>query len=127
VGLENPPPGVEVDVDRLARSLVELRSRIGAPVCATRGAEGIVVTDPELTAVPGVRVPRPIDPTGAGDSVTAGAVLALAGGADLAEAALIGSLVASITIQQLATTGTARPDQLPDRLTLWQEQREENA
>ncbi len=87
----------------------------------------MVVTDPELTEVPGVRVRGPIDPTGAGDSVTAAAVLALAGGADLAEAALIGNLVASITIQQLATTGTARQDELPDRLTLWQQQREENA
>ena len=127
IGLENPPPGVEVQFDRLAASLVRLRAEIGAPVCATRGAEGIVVTDPELTEVPGVRVDGPIDPTGAGDSVTAAAVLALAGGADLAEAALIGNLVASITVQQLATTGTADRNELLHRLTLWQEQREENA
>ena len=78
-----------------------------------------MVSDPEPTHVPGVRVEGPIDPTGAGDSVTAGAVLALAAGAALPEAALVGNLVASITIQQLATTGTARPDQLPDRLEMW--------
>ena len=67
-----------------------------------------------------MRVDGPIDTTGAGDSATAGAVLALASGATLAEAALVGNLVASITIQQLATTGTARPRQLPARLEMWQ-------
>jgi sugar/nucleoside kinase (ribokinase family) len=83
----------------------------------------MVVTDPEPTIVPGVRVEGPTDPTGAGDSATAGAVLALAAGAELPEAALIGNLVASITVEQLATTGTARPDQLPERLRLWLGQR----
>ena len=56
----------------------------GAPVCATRGGEGMLVSDPEMTLVPGVRVEGPTDPTGAGDSATAGAVLALAAGAELA-------------------------------------------
>ena len=56
----------------------------GAPIVATRGAAGMVVTDPEMTLVPGVRVEGPTDPTGAGDSATAGAVLALAAGADVA-------------------------------------------
>ena len=79
----------------------------------------MVVSDPEMMLVPGVRVEGPTDPTGAGDSATAGAVLALAAGAELPEAALIGNLVASITVQQLATTGTARPNQLPPRLEMW--------
>lgn len=126
VGRENPPPDATVAFDELADSLAPLRREIGAPICVTRGREGMVVSDPEPTLVPGVRVEGPIDPTGAGDSVTAGAVLALAAGADLCEAALIGNLVASITIQQLATTGTARPDQLPDRLQTWLFQRKEN-
>ena len=38
-------------------------------------------------------------------------------------AALLGNLVASITVQQLATTGTARRDQLPERLQAWHAQR----
>ena len=46
-------------------------------------------------------------------------------GASLPEAALVGCLVASITIQQLATTGTARRDELPDRLGLWLTQQQE--
>ena len=123
VGIRNPPPGERIGVDRLAEAVVQLRARIGAPICATRGEEGMLVSDPELTLVPGVRVEGPTDPTGAGDSVTAGAVLALAAGAELPEAALVGNLVASITIGQLATTGTARPDELPPRLEMWLSQR----
>ncbi|NUQ65679.1 MAG: carbohydrate kinase, partial [Pirellulales bacterium] len=99
-----------------------LRAEVGGPIVATRGADGVVVSDPELTAVPGVRVEGPIDPTGAGDSATSGVVLALAAGATLPEAALVGNLVASITVQQLATTGTARPEELPPRLDLWRTQ-----
>ncbi|HUT91676.1 MAG TPA: PfkB family carbohydrate kinase [Thermoguttaceae bacterium] len=124
VGQENPPPDATVPFDALAPAIERLRARTGAPVCVTRGEQGTVVSDPEPTVVPGVRVEGPIDPTGAGDSVTAAAVLALASGAELPEAALVGNLVASITIQQLATTGTARPDQLPERLEMWLDQRQ---
>jgi len=69
-----------------------------------------------------VRVDGPTDPTGAGDSATAGAVLALAAGAAAPEAALLGNLVASITVQQLATTGTASPGQVAQRLQMWHTQ-----
>jgi sugar/nucleoside kinase (ribokinase family) len=79
----------------------------------------MLVSDPVPTLVPGVRVEGPIDPTGAGDSATAGTVLALATGATLPEAAVVGNLVASITVQQLATTGVARPEELSARLALW--------
>jgi hypothetical protein len=41
----------------------------------------------------------------------------------LAEAAVVGNLVASVTVEQLAQTGTASPDQLRDRLKTWLEQR----
>ncbi len=125
IGRENPPPGEQVPPEQLATAVAQLRAEIGGPICATRGPAGMVVSDPEMTIVPGVRVDGPTDPTGAGDSATAGAVLALAAGAELPEAALVGNLVASITVEQLATTGTARSDELPERLRLWQEQRDE--
>lgn len=122
VGHANPLPGDRVDSERLKSSLAVLRKQSGAPICVTRGAEGMLVTDPELTAVPGVRVEGPVDTTGAGDSVSAGLVLALTSGATLPEAGLVGMLVASITIQQLGTTGTATPDAVLERLALWQQQ-----
>jgi bifunctional ADP-heptose synthase (sugar kinase/adenylyltransferase) len=124
VGWENPPPSATVDPGRLAQAVMQLRSQTNAAVVATRGASGMLVSDPELTLVPGVRVEGPVDPTGAGDSATAGTVLALGAGASLPEAALVGTLVASITVQQLATTGVARPEELAPRLALWEKQQE---
>lgn len=115
-------PGEEVDLEELQAALAELRTQTGSPICATRGPHGMVVTDPEMTVVRGVRVEGPVDPTGAGDSAAAGCVLALAAGASLPEAALVGNLVASITVQQLATTGTARPEELGPRLEMWRAQ-----
>ena len=122
VGHDSPRPDEVVSIDRLQEALPGLRSEIGAPVCVTRGPTGMMVSDPEATLVPGVRLTGPTDPTGAGDSATAGAVLALCSGATLPEAALVGCLVASITVQQLATTGTATPEQVLERLDLWREQ-----
>ncbi len=119
VGKEDPLPDDTVDPVELQTAVDRLRSQTGAPICATLGAQGMIVSDPEMTMVPGVRLEGPTDPTGAGDSVTAGSVLALTAGAELPEAALIGNLVASITVQQLATTGTARIEQLPPRLRMW--------
>jgi sugar/nucleoside kinase (ribokinase family) len=123
-GLSGPPSGDEVDLATLQAGLARLRAAVGAPVVVTRGERGAIVTDPEPTEVPGVRLTGPVDPTGAGDSLAAGCVLALAAGATLPEAALVGCLVASITVQQLATCGTASRNELPARLQQWQSQRE---
>ena len=123
VGWQNPPPDATLELSRLADAVARLRARNQAPVVATCGAAGMLVSDPQLTMVPGVRVDGPIDPTGAGDSATAGTVLALAAGASLPEAALVGNLVASITVQQLAMTGTASREEIPSRLALWAAQR----
>jgi len=68
-----------------------------------------------MTHVPGVRVSGPIDIVGAGDSTMAGIVSALCSGATLVEAAQVGNLVASITIQQIGTTGTATRQQVIER------------
>lgn len=103
---------VEASACRLAR-------QTGRPVFCTRGENGIFVVDPrgrERTAnVPAYPVAGPIDIVGAGDSTNAAIACALAAGADLEIAAAFGNLVASITIQQLGTTGTASPNQIRDR------------
>jgi len=102
-----------------------LRERTGRPVVVTLGAGGALVCDETCTRVPGVRLDGPVDVTGAGDSATAGAVLALVAGATLPEAVLVGNLAASVTVQALGTTGTASPADLRDRLALWWEQQGE--
>jgi bifunctional ADP-heptose synthase (sugar kinase/adenylyltransferase) len=114
-----PPGADDPDDAAVVQAMAELRKRTGRPVFVTAGRRGMWTSDPEPALVRGVRVPEPTDPTGAGDSATAGAVLALCAGASPAEAALVANLVASITVQQLAVTGTARPEELVPRLEMW--------
>lgn len=92
------------------------QNRTGQPVFITLGPEGILCADGEETQqVPGIPVPGPIDIVGAGDSVSAGIVSALCAGASCVDAARVGVLVSSITIQQIGTTGTASPEQVLQR------------
>ena len=118
----NPAVGEEVTLEELQRVIPQLRQENGAPVFVTCGERGILVSDPEVILVPGVKVTGPIDPTGAGDSASAGAVMSLCSGATPAEAALVANLVASITVQQLGTTGSASPDQVRAALAVWHAQ-----
>ncbi|MEA3399655.1 MAG: PfkB family carbohydrate kinase [Armatimonadota bacterium] len=88
-------------------------------VVVTVGGQGVVVVTDEAQPfhVPAVRVEGEIDIVGAGDSFTAGMASTLAiRGTSLDEAAIVGNLVASITIQQIGTTGTASPEQVLQRL-----------
>ncbi len=121
-GVHDPEPGSEIPDARIARALAETEAMAGAGVYATVGERGVWVGGPRPVRVPAVLVPPPVDPTGAGDSFSAGAVLALAAGASPVEAALMGNLIASITVRQLSTTGTARPEELSGALDLWKEQ-----
>ena len=94
-----------------------LSRRTGRAVYATVGPDGIICVDGEAGQhIPGIPVSGPIDIVGAGDSTTAGIVSALCAGATPAQAAHLGCLVASITIQQLGVTGTATPAQVRTRL-----------
>lgn len=93
-----------------------LGERTNRPVFITLGPRGQMVhTQQETTLVPTINVPGPIDIVGAGDSTTAGIICALVSGWSPTQAALLGNIVASITIQQLGTTGTASPQQVLQR------------
>ncbi len=108
------------DILRAGRKLIH---RTGRPAVVTLGADGLLVVGEGADAlVPGYHVSGPIDIVGAGDSVTGGTVTALCAGATLPEAALVGNLVASITIQQIGVTGTATPQQLRERLVEYNRQ-----
>jgi rfaE bifunctional protein kinase chain/domain len=94
-----------------------LRRHSGRGVVVTHGEQGAFVFDQDgVQHVPGIVVAGPIDAVGAGDSVMAGLVAGLCAGATLVEAARLGNLAASITIQQLGTTGTASRAQVQARL-----------
>lgn len=96
------------------QAAVELSRKTGLRLFCTLGERGMLVVRPdaEPVEVPAVRVSGPIDIVGAGDSATSGIVASLLSGADGIEAASVGNLVASITIQQLGTTGTATPEEV---------------
>lgn len=92
--------------------------RNGRNVFVTQGEEGIWLSRPDGSSatVAGIPLTGPLDIVGAGDSATSGMVAALLAGATDVEAATIGNLAASITVEQLGTTGTASPDQMRARL-----------
>jgi bifunctional ADP-heptose synthase (sugar kinase/adenylyltransferase) len=91
-----------------------LANRNQATAYCTVGAKGILVARPgqPVEMVPGFPAPGPVDIVGAGDSATSGIVASLLAGASETEAATIGNLVASITVQVVGSTGTATPDQV---------------
>jgi rfaE bifunctional protein kinase chain/domain len=90
-------------------------------VFCTDGAHGTLLGSPfdspdcPRTRIPAFPVSGPIDIVGAGDSTSAGIVCAMASGVSVEASAAFGNLVASITIQQLGTTGTATPTQVRER------------
>jgi rfaE bifunctional protein kinase chain/domain len=95
-------------LSELAEAGRALHARTRQPVIITNGDQGAFVFDERgQHPVRGVAVTGPLDIVGAGDSAMAGLVAARCAGAEVTEAALVGNLVASITIQQLGVTGTA--------------------
>ena len=106
--------------DSLSVALDSLSRRTNRPAFCTVGERGILVARPghEPVLVPGCPVSGPVDIVGAGDAASSGIVTALLAGCDELEAASVGNLVASITVQQLGTTGTASPQQVRER---WRE------
>lgn len=92
---------------------LKLREQNQRPVFLTLDREGICpVSEESQPIIPCPPVTEEIDIVGAGDSVTAGIVASMVSQASPSQAAVIGNLVASITIRQLGTTGTASPEQV---------------
>jgi pseudouridine kinase len=101
--------------DRLAPSeqARALLARGASQVIVTSGADGLVAgTDSAVASVPAVAA-RPVDVTGAGDSLTAAALFGLSSGLPLEASARLGALAAALTIESPATV---RPDLSPELL-----------
>jgi bifunctional ADP-heptose synthase (sugar kinase/adenylyltransferase) len=101
----------------VAAALARLADKTRRTAYCTQGEAGTLVAEPSAkpVLVPACPVQGPIDIVGAGDAATSGIVCGLLAGASPLEAAALGNLVASITIQQLGTTGTASPAQVRQR------------
>jgi len=109
------------DPRSVLRCAAELSGRVGRPVYLTLGEAGMALVTPEAAQpVPTVRLEGELDIVGAGDSATAGIVAALCAGATGAEAAAIGNLVASITVQQIGSTGTATQEQVREQFVRYE-------
>lgn len=116
----HPGWGGEVSPAHVETCALELHRRSGRPVFVTLGEGGILLChEGRKVRVQAVPVAGPVDPVGAGDSVLAGALSTLCSGGTPEEAAMVGNLVASITIQQIGTTGTASRAQVQRRLREW--------
>jgi bifunctional ADP-heptose synthase (sugar kinase/adenylyltransferase) len=103
-----------------------LSARTRRPVYLTLGAEGMALATPDsVEMIATAPSEGEIDIVGAGDSATAGIVSALCSGATMEEAGAVGNIVASITVQQIGTTGTASQEQVRERFAehedLWRE------
>ncbi len=105
-------------LERVGQAARNLARRTGRHAFCTCGAAGIRVADPagDVTCVPGVPVEGPIDIVGAGDSATAAITTGLVAGASPEEAAAFANVVASITVRQIGTTGTASPSQIIEQV-----------
>lgn len=109
---ENSP----LTTDELMKAGRVFAGQCGRPVHITLGERGIMVCrEDRCTHLPAYPVTGEIDIVGAGDAVLASLTCALAAGATEEDAGLLGVLVSSITIQQLGTTGVARPDDIRAR------------
>jgi fructose-1-phosphate kinase PfkB-like protein len=111
-------PGANADDrDAIVRNGRMLREKGGNAAVVTLGAQGACVFEAGgETWLPAFRVEGPLDIVGAGDATSAGTLLGLTLGLPLPTAALLGSCVSSITIQQMGVTGTATVSQVAERL-----------
>lgn len=97
------------DEDSLQRAGKVLLEVSGAKsILVTCGAEGVVVftSDGIMSRIPVFNRSEVFDVTGAGDTVTAVFTMALAGGADPVEAAIIGNIAAGIVVKHFGCATT---------------------
>jgi bifunctional ADP-heptose synthase (sugar kinase/adenylyltransferase) len=108
----------DVNSGRLWQALEQSSRRTGRPTFCTVGAQGMLIAWPDgrRQQVEGFAVSGPIDIVGAGDAATSGLVTSLLSGGSEAESATVGNLTASITVQQIGTTGVATCAQIRRRL-----------
>jgi sugar/nucleoside kinase (ribokinase family) len=98
-----------------ARALAALGGRAAFVTC---GAEGIAVGEGDSAEmIPAPRAEGPVDPVGAGDTVSAALLCGLCGGLSPREAARFAVAAAAVTVGKIGTTGTATRAEIADPFT----------
>ena len=104
------------NLEEVEKCILRLTELAGRPAFITCGSRGVMapVEKGRPVLVPTVPLPpdTKIDIVGAGDACSSGIVSTLCCGGPPEEAAFVGNLVASITIQVIGTTGTATRDEV---------------
>ncbi|MCL1921671.1 MAG: PfkB family carbohydrate kinase [Kiritimatiellaeota bacterium] len=97
------------ELDVVKACLTELAKLTGRRAFVTCGKRGVLALrdDGEAALIPAPPDTGPVDTVGAGDACTSGIVSSLCAGATAEEAALVGNLVSSITVQFIGECGTA--------------------
>ncbi len=105
----------QIDFEATKRHANKLFDESGKPVFITRGSAGILVVDNTGShAIPGIKLNKPIDPVGAGDTVVSALAVCLGAGLTPDEAAEFANLTAAVTVQKLFMTGTASGKEMLD-------------
>ena len=112
-----PEAAGRLSVEELKALMPQLASLTNGQVFVTCGEKGVLAQqdEAEVLLVPTIPQTERIDIVGAGDGCTSGIVTALCAGGTPEEAAFLGNLVSSITIQAIGTTGTATSEQVLKR------------
>ena len=108
-----PAVGVEIiDEGSLQRAGETLRQKLGCQVMITQGPHGMTLFDSKqgTTRLPVFGVDQPVDPTGAGDTVSIAATLALAAGESLTTAAVLATVAAGLVVAKRGTDTTNPPE-----------------
>ena len=105
----------QISLDDTKSHAQKLFHESGKPVFITRGSKGILVVDKSgIHEIAGIKLDKPIDSVGAGDTVVSGLALCLAAGFEPFEAAEFANLAAAVTVQKLFMTGTASGKEMLD-------------
>lgn len=112
---EEIPLSAPVEIDALSEAALKLQAERKKPVFITRGAKGVLVCDADgLAEVKGIQIIGRIDPVGAGDALLAGLAASLGAEHPPYDAAQLGNLAASISVQKVHQTGGATPEELTE-------------
>jgi rfaE bifunctional protein kinase chain/domain len=113
-------PGAEDLVEEVGKKL--LAAMPGTSVLITRGNQGMMLFEAggEISSMPVVGGEQIVDVTGAGDTVTATAGLAVVAGSSLREAAELANVAAGIVVMKLGAATCTR-EEIASRLPILQE------
>ncbi len=103
----------KADEAAIRKAAVALSEKTDSSICLTLGDRGsIVYRGGTFTPISAIKLSPPFDIVGAGDCFLSAFSLALAAGAETAEAGKIGSLASGVCVKKLHTTGSASREEI---------------